>query len=156
MYKNSAKALMVAESVLVIFFIYLCDSLDKVNKKNRNTLFLCTLKEMYILFRVEYPQHKTAFSIFANLRLKWCVLAGSTGTHSVCVCMFHQNVKLMMVSLKQSVKQTVSDFLSHYVCNINNEAFMLGLCSQCPLQTAFGEFLHMLMDDYDEESEMTF
>ena len=33
---------------------------------------------------------------------------------------------------------------------------MLGLCSQCPLQTAFEEFLDMLTDDYYEDSEVAF
>lgn len=119
-------------------------------------LILCNLKEAYTLFKQECPNHKIGFSKFADLRPKWCVLAGSTGTHSVCVCMIHQNVKLMMASLKQSGKLSISDFLSHYVCDINNEACMLGLCSHCPLQTAFEEFVGMLMDDYDEESEVTF
>ena len=82
--------------------------------------------------------------------------AGSAGTHSVCVCKIHQNDKLMMSSLKQSIKPSISDFLSHYVREINNEACMLGLCSQYLLQIAFEEFLGKLMDDYDEESEMTF
>ena len=38
------------------------------------------------------------FSKFAELSPKECVLAGATGTHSVCVCMIHQNVKLMMMA----------------------------------------------------------
>ena len=29
-----------------------------------------------------------------------CVLAGSSGTHSVCICTTHNNVKLMMTSSK--------------------------------------------------------
>ena len=40
---------------------------------------------------------KIGFSKFAELRPKECVIAGSSGTHSVCVCTTHQNVKLMMV-----------------------------------------------------------
>ena len=72
------------------------------------------------------------------------MLASNTGTHSVCVCKIHQNVTLMMASLKQSIKPFIIDFLSHYVCDINNEAWMLGLCSQCSFQTAFEEFLDVL------------
>ena len=56
----------------------------------------------------------------------------------------------MMASLKQSIKPSVSNFLSHYMCDFNNEACMLGLCLQCLLQTAFDEFLGILMDDYNE------
>ena len=35
----------------------------------------------------EHPDVKVGFSKFAELRPKECVLAGATGTHSVCVCM---------------------------------------------------------------------
>ena len=40
--------------------------------------------------------------------------------------------------------------------DIINDACMLGRYSQCPLQTAFEEFLDMLIDDFDKESEVTF
>ena len=39
------EALMLAESVLVKMFIYLFDSLEKVNKKNRNTSFYAISKK---------------------------------------------------------------------------------------------------------------
>lgn len=37
-----------------------------------------------------------SFSKFAELRPRNCVLAGASGTHTVCVCAIHQNVKLML------------------------------------------------------------
>ena len=39
---------------------------------------------------------------FADFRPKHCVLAGASGTHSVCVCTIHQNVKLMMLGIQHS------------------------------------------------------
>ena len=60
-------------------------------------LLLCNLKEVYQLFVSRHPDMKIGFSKFAELRPKECVIAGSSGTHSVCVCTTHQNVKLMMV-----------------------------------------------------------
>ena len=59
-------------------------------------LILCNLDEAYRIFKDKYPELKIGFSKFAELRPKYCVLAGSSGTHSVCVCTIHQNVKLMM------------------------------------------------------------
>ena len=59
-------------------------------------LVLCNLKEAYELFKEKMPQLKIGFYKFADLRPKECVLAGAAGTHSVCVCTIHQNVKLMM------------------------------------------------------------
>ena len=59
-------------------------------------LVLSNLKEVYQLFKQKYPTKSIGFSKFAELRPKNCVLAGASGTHSVCVCTIHQNVKLMM------------------------------------------------------------
>ena len=59
-------------------------------------LVLSNLKEVYHLFKEKYPTTTVGFSKFAELRPKQCVLAGASGTHSVCVCTIHQNVKLMM------------------------------------------------------------
>ena len=56
-------------------------------------LVLCNLTEAYRQFKTLHPDIKVKF---AELRPKDCVLAGATGTHSVCVCIMHQNVKLMM------------------------------------------------------------
>ena len=63
-------------------------------------LILCNLKEAYRHFKDTFPTEKVGFSKFAELRPKHCVLAGSSGTHSVCVCTIHQNVKLMMHGAK--------------------------------------------------------
>ena len=59
-------------------------------------LILCGLKEFYCLFKIERPGFYLGFSTFAKIRPKCCLLAGSSGTHSVCVCSIHQNVKLVI------------------------------------------------------------
>ena len=60
-------------------------------------LVLSNLKEAYQLFKGNFPTEKVGFSKFAELRPKHCVLAGASGTHAVCVCTIHQNIKLMML-----------------------------------------------------------
>jgi hypothetical protein len=57
-------------------------------------LVLGNLKELFELSKTTYPDEKIGFSKFAEQRPKHCVLAGGSGTHSVCVCTTHQNVKL--------------------------------------------------------------
>lgn len=52
-------------------------------------LLLCNLKELYADFKTQFPNIKIGFSKFAELRPKFCILAGGTGTHSVCVCLYH-------------------------------------------------------------------
>ena len=58
-------------------------------------LVLSNLRELYRNFKDKHPDFKVGFSKFAELRPPNCVLTGASGTHSVCVCTFHQNVKLL-------------------------------------------------------------
>ena len=67
---------------------------EKEHRQKR--LVLCNLTEAYRQFKTLHPDIKVGFSKFAELQPKECVLAGATGTHSVCVCTIHQNLKLMM------------------------------------------------------------
>ncbi|CAF4207878.1 unnamed protein product [Rotaria magnacalcarata] len=67
-------------------------------------LILCNLKEAYQSFKEKHPALKIGFSKFAELRPKECVLPGSSGTHSVCICTKHQNVKLMMAAIEKVFK----------------------------------------------------
>ena len=69
---------------------------DGAKVKVQKRLLLCNLKEAYVVFKSEYPSMKVGFSKFAELRPKNVVLPGSAGTHAVCVCTYHQNVKLMI------------------------------------------------------------
>ena len=48
-------------------------------------LVLNNLKEVYREFKNQYPAQKVGFSKFADLRPKHCILAGGSGTHSVCL-----------------------------------------------------------------------
>lgn len=70
---------------------------EGVREHVQKRLILSNLKELYELFKLENPDCKVGFSMFASLRPKNCVLAGSGGTHTVCVCSIHQNVKLMIL-----------------------------------------------------------
>ena len=47
------------------------------------------LQELYTAFKEKHPNVNIGFSRFCALRPKWCVLAGSKMTPSVCVCSAH-------------------------------------------------------------------
>ena len=64
--------------------------------KIQKRLVLGNLKEVYQQLKATNLERKVGFSKFAMLHPKKCVLAGSSGTHSVCICTTHNNVKLMM------------------------------------------------------------
>ena len=70
--------------------------------KHQKRLVLSNLKELHASWKEASPSKKVGFSTFAALRPKWCVLAGSSGTHSVCVCKYHQNPKLMVEACLKS------------------------------------------------------
>ena len=73
-------------------------------------LILCNLKELHQHFKTKYLQQRIGFSKFAELRPKHCVLAGVSGTHSVCVCTIHQNVMLMLLGARLHELTSTSDF----------------------------------------------
>ena len=71
-------------------------------------LILCNLKECYQRFKEKYTA-SIGFSKFASLCPKNVALPGGSGTHAVCVCAIHQNVKLM---LDGSQISSLPEFLS--------------------------------------------
>ena len=62
------------------------------------------------------------------MRLKWCVLARSSGTHSVCVSNYHQNPKLMAEAF---LKSSMKDHMKFSVFP-EDEKCMMGHCKECP------------------------
>ncbi|MCG8624127.1 MAG: hypothetical protein MJE68_19305, partial [Proteobacteria bacterium] len=81
-------------------------------------LILSNLRELYLNFKEKHPAASIGFSKFAELRPKHCILAGASGTHSVCVCTIHQNVKLMLHALKlPSPFTTYQECLAWLTCN---------------------------------------
>ena len=101
-------------------------------------LILCNLKELYQQFKAKYPQQHIGFSKFAELRPKHCVLAGASGTHSVCICTIHQNVKLMLLGahlheLNPSLP-TYHHYLAKIICNPPppRPGCYFGDCQVCP------------------------
>lgn len=100
----------------------------KIQRQKR--LVLCNLREVYRHFKIEHPEIKVGFSKFAELRPKWCILAGSSGTHAVCVCTIHQNVKLMLAGANYPA--SCDDLIKKIVCDVNNQRCMFGECSNCP------------------------
>ena len=118
-------------------------------------LVLCNLKEAFNHFKNVHPSIKIGFSKFAELRPKQCVLAGSAGTHSVCVCTIHQNVKLMMVGAKLGKLTENDDIpLVHYNhclaqlrCNPPRCECFLQQCDECGDTSSLSERLQTTFDN---------
>ena len=99
----------------------------KEHKQKR--LILCNLKELYIKFR-ETHDMKIGFSTFCTLRPKWCIPVNSAGTHSVCVCIYHQNVQLLVNAC--SFDKDYHELTEIIVCSRENRDCMIHRCSKCP------------------------
>ena len=70
---------------------------DCVKTKHQKRLLLLNIKELFLEFKKEYPTVKIEFSKFCELRPKWMNTVNHSGMHSVCVCLYHQNVKLLVL-----------------------------------------------------------
>lgn len=92
---------------------------DGTKEKVQKRLLLANISEIYACFKTENPDVKIGFSTFALLRPKWCVPVGSAGSHNVCVCTYHQNVKLMVSAINPSLNY--KNILQLCVCDMSEQ-----------------------------------
>ena len=79
---------------------------------------------------------------------------GSRGTHSVCVCTIHQNVKLMLADLPATTKVTYHDLINQFVCSNDNPNCMLHSCDKCPGPKNVVKYLQEICEVQDDSFEM--
>lgn len=137
-------------------------SKTKVQKR----LMMSSLKESYEGYKTLYKNDeskKIGFSKFALLRPKNCVQPGSSGTHTVCVCTIHQNVKLIIhgIKIESITNKTIShyrDCISHIICSEPTPNCYLLKCEDCPGLDKFREYLKnaFLENDYDDDELLSF
>lgn len=116
-----------------------CISIREADKKTyvQKRLILSTLKEIYEEFKKKHVDVKIGFSKFAELRPKYCVQLGSSGTHTICVCTIHQNIKLMMSNsnfnvISEQKYSTYKDCISSVLCQPPTSECYLERCINCP------------------------
>lgn len=103
-------------------------------------LVLYNLRELHAKYKEENIDHPVGFSKFCQLRPKYCVLAGARGTHSVCVCVTHQNCKLMLdainvANLTKDLEEPIKDYkdcLKSIMCEKLKPECHLNNCASCP------------------------
>lgn len=136
-----------------------CKQQDGTRIHCQKRLVLCNLKEFYARFEETHPDCKIGFSKFAELRPRYCVLAGTGGTHSLCVCLYHENPSLMfdgsnVVKLLQNSAiplSSVRDCLRYITCKqpsllcySDNDKER---CDECPKTEELAKYLTKLFDD---------
>jgi hypothetical protein len=95
---------------------------------------LMNVDELYSIFKNEYVEQgrkpPCGRSTFSDLRPKNVILAGPKNTHNICVCVYHQNLKLMLASIREN--SSISLWIAKMVCNTESEDCMLWKCNKCP------------------------
>ena len=121
-------------------------NVDGKRKHFQKRLLLLNLKELHLEFIKRFGR-KIGLSKFCELRPKWCIpVGGASGLHAVCVCEYHQNVKLLVSQIPG-----VSDYkmlLEKVVCDTTNRTCMLHGCDNCPGSSALKEYLKELFEQH--------
>ena len=127
---------------------------DGTKQTKQKRLVLGNLKEIYQKYKEVDGNPKVGFSSFCSLRPKHCILAGSSGTHSVCVCTYHQNPKLQLMAIGEP-SLTLQQVMEKAVCNIGNENCMLRNCQACPGKQGVIDFIQSL-PSMEEQEELRY
>ena len=77
-------------------------------------------------------------STFATLRPKWCVTPSASGSHSVSVWTYLQNVRLMLSAVNPALDNKY--VLSFCVCDIYNQKCMLHHFDDYPVKLTLNVF----------------
>ncbi|KAH9373085.1 hypothetical protein HPB48_018498 [Haemaphysalis longicornis] len=123
---------------------------DVLNGRQKR-LLLINLKEMHHEWKRTYNL-KCGFSTFASLRPAHCVLAGPSGTHTVCVCMENQNFRLILRA--SGLSHTPEELLRTMVCDLDSEKCIFRRCGDCPGTTPAETLLRSLDVFRSEHSEV--
>lgn len=126
-------------------------------KENRQKRLLNgSLNELHTYFHELNPTSTIGFSTFAKIRPRECILSGSTGTHTMCVCMRHENVNLQIRAIKSlpmmkdtDINQMIKTFMVCDECTPN--CFLLK-CNNCPELNDFSNKLLSEVLSYPMES----
>lgn len=124
-------------------------------------LMMTTLKEAYTRFKEIHDNIKIGFSSFASLRPRQCKLLSNSGTHNVCVCTTHENINLILHSLKRiNLTKDIKMLTGSLLCENTTSNCYLRSCSDCPdssslENTLFAEFEEKYIDQLSFEQWVT-
>lgn len=127
-----------------------CVAIRNANGKKvymQKRFLLANLKEIYVSYKDRYPNDNIGFSKFCQLRPKWCVTVTSSGSHSVCVCQQHENMKLIVSALPETLDY--KDLLHKIVSSSENKECMMHLCDKCPGKDSLHDYLTELFEAHD-------
>lgn len=92
---------------------------------------LMSISEAHKIFSEKNP-NSIGLAKFSSLRPKHCKLFDSI-PHSVCVCAYHENVRLLLLALKEygNLSTDFRPFIEQIVCDSKQKSCMARSCSVC-------------------------
>ena len=127
---------------------------DKGKEKHKR-LMLCDIKILHIRFKELNTQISIGLTKFAELRPKWCILAGANGTHSVCVCTMHQNCKTMfdasnLARFTKDYDDSIKEYKNcfrYFLCDKPSPACYLRECQLCRKKDLLSDYLKNVFEE---------
>ena len=101
---------------------------------------LVCLKELYIEFKKQNLQLKT---------VSWCITVASKGSHTVCVCSYHQSVKLLCSAIPGNL--VYKEYMKICVCDLADWNCIFHLCENCHDITNLS--CHLKNNDFDDDDD---
>ena len=113
--------------------IVIRDTGDKRKEQKRHMLM--TVFEAYKCYCAQYPEdrNKVGKSKFAEFRPKHVLLQAQT-PQNVCVCIYHENIRLLLLSLHEKAPElplTTSELIGLCSCSAESSDCMMGDCAEC-------------------------
>lgn len=110
-------------------------------------LLLHTVHDLYLKFQNSYTGNEKipSFSYFASLKPAECIHAGDPGSHTICVCAQHQNIKLRLHAISRKIYYR--DLLESAVCDIDNEKCMSHNCEFCPQEIGIQNKFEIIIEE---------
>ena len=104
----------------------------KTKRTEQLRYLLMSLKEAHNKFVEENPNNKIGLSKFCELRPINVKLFDHI-PHNVCVCSYHENVRLLLVALKQHTQLSTDfrSFVSQVTCDPSLKDCMSSKCTNC-------------------------
>lgn len=100
---------------------------------------MADVQDLHANFLKKYPTLKISLAAFRALRPRQCIPVGAKGTHNVCVCKIHGNIRLKMRGLKEefarkkfNFETPYRDYLKKMVCSKSKDDCFLAICKKCP------------------------
>lgn len=111
------------------------------------------ISELFEQFKTRFPMIKISLSTFAKYRPEECISAGKPGTHNVCVCKIHENMRLKCDALrdalsKKCVKYSVKyhTYFNEITCAKATTECYFSNCDKCPGTTTTYNKLKTILD----------